>query len=126
METEANEENEVKGVIWVRRSLTLPSRQDRGAAVGESHQIRPDQTGWDITMEGFWSLTGMPLTEARPHPVPPLEPPSRKAPPHPDPLLHKCVEEREMERRARVLGFNARSFSGTSRGWTDGALGESD
>jgi len=51
---------------------------------------------------------------------------SKREPPLPDPLLHKCVEEREMERRARVLGFNARSFSGNSRGWTDGALGESD
>jgi hypothetical protein len=60
---------------------------------------------------GRWNAVG---DEARPHLVPPHEPPLRKGPPLPDPLLHKCVEEREMKRCARVHGFNARSFSGNS------------
>jgi hypothetical protein len=38
--------------------------------------------------------------------------PSKKQPPLPNPLLHILVEEREMERRARVHGFNARMVSG--------------
>ena len=52
------------------------------------------------------NTVGVRLPEARPHPVPPHEHESRREPPHPDPLLHKCVEERKMERRARVLGIN--------------------
>jgi hypothetical protein len=40
--------------------------------------------------------------------------PSKKEPPLPNSLLHKYVEEREMERRARVHGFNARICSGKS------------
>jgi hypothetical protein len=46
---------------------------------------------------------------------PPHEHASRREPPHPDPLLHKCVEEREMERCARVLGINARNSLADSR-----------
>jgi hypothetical protein len=47
--------------------------------------------------------------------VPPLhEPPIEREPPLPNPLLHKDVEEREMERGARVHGFNARMLSGNS------------
>jgi len=52
--------------------------------------------------------------EARLHPNPPHEHGSRKGPPHPDPLLHKCVEEREMKRCARVLRINVRNSSGNS------------
>ena len=44
----------------------------------------------------------------------PHEPPSKEQPPLPDPLLHKYVEEREMERHARVYGFNARIWPGKS------------
>ena len=53
------------------------------------------------------NTVGVRLPEARPHPVPPHEHESRREPPHPDPLLHKCVEEREMERRARTRGFTS-------------------
>jgi hypothetical protein len=54
------------------------------------------------------------IGNARSRPGPPHEPPSRKGPPLPGPLLHKCVEEREMARRMRVHGFNARICSGNS------------
>jgi hypothetical protein len=39
---------------------------------------------------------------------------SKKQPLLPSPLLHKYVEEREMERGARVHGVNARMLSGNS------------
>jgi hypothetical protein len=68
--------------------------------------------------------------EARPYPDSLHEHESKRKPPHPGPLLHKYVEEREMERRARVLGINARNSSGKSlpqqRGQIDDARGESD
>ena len=40
------------------------------------------------------------------------EPDLRREPPLPVHLLHKCVEEREIERRSRVHGFNARQRRG--------------
>jgi hypothetical protein len=52
--------------------------------------------------------------KTRPYPGPPHELESRKEPPHPCPLLHRCVEEREMERRARGLEIHARNSSGKS------------
>jgi hypothetical protein len=45
--------------------------------------------------------------KAQPHPDPLHDHESKREPPHPGPLLHKCVEEREMERRARVPGIHA-------------------
>ena len=63
---------------------------------------------------GLGNVGRVALEEDRPRLDPLHEPLSGKWPPLPDPLLHKCVEEREMERRARIHGFNARSFSGTS------------
>jgi hypothetical protein len=55
---------------------------------------------------------------------------SKKEPPHPDPLLHKCVEEREMERRARAQGIHARNSSADSlpheKEWNEAARGKSD
>jgi len=52
--------------------------------------------------------------EARPHPDSLHEHESKREPPHPDRLLHKCVEEREMERSARVLEINARNSPANS------------
>ena len=43
---------------------------------------------------------------------PPHEPSSKKEPPLPDPLLHKYVEERGMERRARLMGSMCECFRG--------------
>ncbi len=58
-----------------------------------------------------------------------LEHESRREPPHPDPLLHKCVEEREME-RTRVQRINARNSSANSlpreRENTTGVAGQPD
>jgi hypothetical protein len=51
---------------------------------------------------------------ARPRPVAPHGYESKREPPHPDPFLHKYLEEREMERRARVLGIHARNSSANS------------
>jgi hypothetical protein len=51
---------------------------------------------------------------ARPEPDPLHEDESKGEPPHPDPLLHKCVEKREMERRAGVLGIRALNSSANS------------
>jgi hypothetical protein len=68
--------------------------------------------------------------EARPHPEPRYEHESKREPPHPDPLIHKCMEEREMERRARVPGIHGRNCSANSlpqeREQIDDAPGESD
>ena len=55
--------------------------------------------------------------------------PSKKEPPLPGPLLHKYVEERGMERRARVHGFNARMFREISpcplpTSWGEGIEGQ--
>jgi hypothetical protein len=52
--------------------------------------------------------------KALPHPDPSHEQESKREPPHPGPLLHKCVDEREMERRAQVLGISGRNSSGNS------------
>ena len=66
----------------------------------KSNPIKPNQTcGGEVG------------DEARPHPDALHEDKSKKEPPRPDPHLHKCVEEGEMKRCARVHGFNARSFS---------------
>ena len=71
--------------------------------------------GWEKGWCENWrpKLAGMAL-ESRPEPDPPREHKSKREPPHPDPLLHKRVEEREMERRARVLGIDERSSSANS------------
>jgi hypothetical protein len=53
--------------------------------------------------------------EARPHHDALHEHAWRREPPHPGPLLHKCVEEREREGRTRVLGIHGRNSSGNSR-----------
>jgi hypothetical protein len=56
--------------------------------------------------------------EARPDPHPPHEYESRREPPHPDPLLHKCVGEREMS-DAALNGSNPVKPSQTC-GWGSG------
>ena len=75
---------------------------------------------------GLGNVGRVALEEDRPRLDPLHEPLSGKWPPLPDPLLHKCVEVREMEGRARVHGFDARSFSENSlpgeRRLSDGAL----
>jgi hypothetical protein len=92
--------------IHARNSSANSLRQERELiddALGESDQIKPNQTcGGEVG------------DEVRPHPDPPHKHESKRGPPHPDPLLHKCVEEREMERRARVLGIHARDSSANS------------
>jgi len=72
-----------------------PRRGNRSALQGESDQIRPNQTSCGRNLGRMQVGDG-----ARAH----HEPPSRKGPPLPDPLLHKCVEEREMKRRVWVHG----------------------
>ena len=89
----------------------MVSGEGRGPTSAKSGRIRPNQTcGVEkIKIVIKKEARGRRLAvgdEARPHPFPLHEHESKREPPHPDPLLHKCVEERKMERRARVLGIN--------------------
>jgi hypothetical protein len=103
----------------VGKGEVKPPRKPRGCAEDEGGGARPPQKRERTKGDGA-RANANPLQEHKP----------KREPPHPDPLLHKRVEEREMEGRARVQGIHAPGSSANSlpqeREWKEAARGESD
>jgi hypothetical protein len=96
-----------------KQALGMMARLSR--VIGEELQARRRRA---LTGPGVTQRKGLRIKavgdEARPRLDPPHEHESNREPPLPGPLLHKYVEEREMERRARILGIHARNSSANS------------